>query len=242
MIKKCPKCQLEKSTLEFYKNGKNKKGFIVYSSYCKKCAKQYLKIWKLKNGIVKTPHGTPIENLIGRIFGKLEIVSYVGIKKCGDRNRHIWLCRCECGVQKEILERSLKKDNGTRSCGCISKATGKNSNAYKGHEELTGSYWNQLKYSAKKRNINFNITIEYAWGLFVEQKRKCAISGVDIYFAETRIKSLHGGNTASLDRINSNKEYLKGNVQWVHKDVNIMKQAYDQNYFISFCKKIANNN
>jgi hypothetical protein len=47
--------------------------------------------------------------------------------------------------------------------------------------------------------------------------------------------------TASLDRINSDEGYIKGNVQWVHKDINIMKNIYSSKYFIEMCKKVANN-
>ena len=46
--------------------------------------------------------------------------------------------------------------------------------------------------------------------------------------------------TASLDRIDSNKGYTKDNVQFVHKDINWMKQDFEQNKFIEYCKKVAN--
>lgn len=49
-------------------------------------------------------------------------------------------------------------------------------------------------------------------------------------------------STASLDRIDSSKPYVKDNVQWVHKVVNNMKWDFDQNEFIEWCKIIASNN
>ena len=45
-----------------------------------------------------------------------------------------------------------------------------------------------------------------------------------------------------MDRIDSTKGYIKGNVQWVHKTVNIMKNTFDNTLFINLCKKIAENN
>jgi hypothetical protein len=45
--------------------------------------------------------------------------------------------------------------------------------------------------------------------------------------------------TASLDRINSDLGYVYGNIQWIHKDINKMKNDYEQNYFILLCKKVA---
>ena len=48
--------------------------------------------------------------------------------------------------------------------------------------------------------------------------------------------------TASLDRIDSSKGYTTDNIQWVHKDINIMKNDYGNDYFIEICKKVAKNN
>ena len=48
--------------------------------------------------------------------------------------------------------------------------------------------------------------------------------------------------TASLDRIDSKLGYELNNIQWVHKDINMMKQAYTNNYFIEHCKLVAANN
>ena len=47
-------------------------------------------------------------------------------------------------------------------------------------------------------------------------------------------------NTASLDRIDSSKGYVEGNVQWVHKMINMSKQQYSQEEFIDMCKAVAN--
>lgn len=47
--------------------------------------------------------------------------------------------------------------------------------------------------------------------------------------------------TASLDRIDSSKGYLENNVQWVHKDINWMKQDYSHEEFLQYCKLIYEN-
>jgi len=54
-------------------------------------------------------------SLIGHRFYKLEVIAL------GSRNArgHVqWLCRCDCGRQKEITGRNLRS-GGTRSCGCL---------------------------------------------------------------------------------------------------------------------------
>ena len=45
--------------------------------------------------------------------------------------------------------------------------------------------------------------------------------------------------TASVDRIDSTKGYLKGNVQWVHKSINQMKSNRTDEEFIALCKAVA---
>lgn len=89
--------------------------------------------------------------------------------------------------------------------------------------------------STKTRSFEFNITMEYAWDLYLNQNKECALSGLPIKFGFTRNKN---DETALLGRINSKLGYVESNVQWVHKHVNMMKNAYSQEYFIKLCKLI----
>lgn len=104
------------------------------------------------------------------------------------------------------------------------------------YEEI---YFNDLKSierNAKNRNISFNISIEYLWELYIAQNRKCNLSRIPIKFdSECRLSD----GTASLDRISSSNGYIEGNVQWIHKDINLMKNYFNQDFFIDICKKIA---
>lgn len=109
---------------------------------------------------------------------------------------------------------------------------------WKGYEEITGDFWNKIQNSAKVRNLLFNITIQDVWELYIKQNRKCALSGVDIFFFKGYAN--RSKITASLDRIDSSKGYTKDNVQWVHKTVNNIKMNLDETVFIDWCKKIAN--
>ena len=44
---------------------------------------------------------------------------------------------------------------------------------------------------------------------------------------------------ASLDRIDPNIGYKRDNIQWVHKDINRMKQHYPEVYFVEMCGKVT---
>jgi hypothetical protein len=68
----------------------------------------------------------------------------------------------------------------------------------------------------------------------------CALSGEAITLPKNRTDFVGGGYTASLDRIDSSKGYIVGNVQWVHKDINFMKFTFSESRFIDLCKKVVN--
>jgi hypothetical protein len=70
--------------------------------------------------------------------------------------------------------------------------------------------------------------------LFKEQDYRCALTGWPIGWSE--VGSVH---TASIDRVDSDKGYVVGNVQLVHKDVNMAKQQFSQDYFVEMCKAIT---
>lgn len=141
------------------------------------------------------------------------------------------------------IDRNTSKYLG--SCGCLSLKEGSNHFLWGGYGEISSDYWRIIRYHCKRgknRIIPFEITIDYAWNLFLKQNRKCALTGIEIFFVgRSKTDSGKVRQTASLDRIDSKKGYQQGNVQWVHKDINNMKQEFDQKYFIEMCKKVAGN-
>lgn len=109
-----------------------------------------------------------------------------------------------------------------------------------GHELISKSYFSRIKRGAKDRNIKYSedITIEYLWQLFIFQDKKCAITGIDLNF-NTNLPGEKSNQNASLDRIDSSKGYEDGNVQWVDRQINLMKRDMSQEDFIELCHKIA---
>ena len=155
------------------------------------------------------------DNLIDKTFGHLKLIKIAQTEKSGKYHRWRAICNCDCGEKNvDIAIHSLGKTN---SCGCDKtgylKITGKNNSRFTGHEDISGRYWGRIKESAKTRNFEFNITIDYAWDLFLNQNKECALSGLPIKFSFTRNKN---DESASLDRIDSKLGYVEGNVQWVH--------------------------
>jgi hypothetical protein len=115
---------------------------------------------------------------------------------------------------------------------------------HSGVGDISKTLWGAYKAAAKKREIQFEISIEYGWRLFITQNRRCALSGEPITLRHGYRKANVDWKafTASLDRIDFSKGYVEGNVQWVHEDVNYIKRDMNQTEFINWCKKIGEKN
>lgn len=170
--------------------------------------------------------------LTGKFFGNVEV-----LKRLKPKGRNvIWLCKCHaCGKEFERLSVTLKPE--TKSCGCVRRQQGSKHVHWRGFGDVPGSYVTYYKNNAKKRAIAFDITGDYMWELFLHQDRKCALSGLPIRIGRKGREEV----TASLDRKDSSKGYVIGNVQWVHKHINMMKLDHDQDYFIKLCSQISFN-
>ncbi len=174
---------------------------------------------------------------IGTKFTDWEVIenNLIEIKK------HHWgvLCRCICGNEKHVRLPALM--NG-RSKGCECRAIRIRKAQVISEGELSQTLYSRYIKSAKARKIEFNVSMKYLWDLFLKQKGKCALSGLDLVLEKSIIRTKGNGNiTASPDRINSSLGYIEGNIQWVHKDVNKIKQDFDEDYFLNLCQLIINN-
>lgn len=177
------------------------------------------------------------KDLTGIKFGKLTVISLLDERK---NNNRYWVCKCECGNTKEMRASHLLKGY-SKSCGCNWHNKNKHNYNWKGYEDIPLDFFSKIKRGAESRKLEFNITIEYLWDLFIKQNKKCALSGMDLFFSETR-KNKDKSRTVSVDRIDSSNGYIEGNIQWVHKTINIMKNSLSDEGFIEFCRKVTEYN
>lgn len=186
----------------------------------------------------------PRKNLVGEDFGRWRVVAWEGCKpvvRSGvTRTFSFWLCECVCGKRRSIPQDELRKKSDDASCGCLRveklrAQSGANHRAWKGHGGINGTLWYAIQKDALRRSIPFEIGIAYAWELFRKQKAKCKLTGLPL----TLTGEGKGRGTASLDRIDNTRGYVEGNVQWLHKDINIMKHTHTTARFLELCRLVV---
>lgn len=167
-------------------------------------------------------------DLVGQKFDKLEVIEFCGMGKWG---RSKFKCKCCCGRILFIPGSGLVSGNSTKCRSCSAKECNRR---YVGEVSLT--YFSDLKNGAEERNIPFEIIQSDIWEKYLEQNRKCALSGIILTWQDG-YKGVRG--TASVDREESTIGYTKDNIQIVHKDINRMKWTHDQQYFLNICETIT---
>ena len=103
--------------------------------------------------------------------------------------------------------------------------------------------WNSVRKSAKERGWEYDLDMDWAWRLYLSQGKRCALSGLELSFPKSvySYQKTRDGN-ASLDRIDSSKGYVKGNVQWVTKLINRMKSNFSNDEFKKICTLVRDHN
>ena len=127
-------------------------------------------------------------------------------------------CRNEYSASEKVLKRK-------RELGPIQR------NKYR----LNSIFW-ASKQNAKKRNLEHNIELEYIKELFKTQKGLCYYTGKEM-FIDTREKE-NNEDSVSLDRFDSSKGYIKGNVVLCRWIVNRMKNDIDFKDFLQIVSEI----
>lgn len=140
--------------------------------------------------------------------------------------------KCDCGHEQYMTASALISTTRWFQCKHCATLESVNNLANKNGKigDLTLSMVNRIKAKAELRHINFNLSIEYLWNLFIAQNKKCAITGDDLL----SIKQ------ASLDRIDNSKGYIENNVQWTTKQANLCKHILSNEELYIFAQKVIN--
>jgi hypothetical protein len=173
-----------------------------------------------------------------------------------NNQRKMGSCTCDnCGItfkkpQSEI-NRNLKLNRRNfcnRSCSGVgnTKNFGDRLNNYdiSKHSNNCKDEFTPFRYhfrNCKKRHKDFNIDLGYIKQIWEEQKGICPFSGVELILNGYNSISKDQRYSASLDRIDSKKGYVKGNVRWVSRAINHLKNDMTDEQLIEFLNIISEN-
>lgn len=107
-----------------------------------------------------------------------------------------------------------------------------------GRDEFTGlrDFLRRAKYRDKFGDLTL-IDLKEQWE---NQKGVCPYSGIQLKLPTySKINKPKVHELASLDRVDSNKLYERGNVVFVSTPINYMKNSMSEEETVAFCKKIA---
>lgn len=102
-------------------------------------------------------------------------------------------------------------------------------------------HFNKAKQRAKKKQIEFTITLEHLKEIWDKQKGICPISGYKMFQRKncnTRVKIDFLPERASLDRIDSSKGYIVGNVRFICLIAQYAKHKFPDKDVIKFCRHV----
>lgn len=148
---------------------------------------------------------------------------------------------------QKVLDQAIKRDSMCKSCRSVmanksekrEKKLGSKNIMWKGYKDIPYAWFSRyFEREGKRYPKTGSISIEDVYDLWIRQSKKCALSGVSIGFCDDSNRT----STCSIDRIDSLKQYDIENIQLVHKHVNIMKNKFNNEYFINMCKNISNFN
>lgn len=127
----------------------------------------------------------------------------------------VWLCKCDCGNETKVIISKLR-DGFTKSCGCfkdknLKHGFGPEHGGWRGYQQVSQSFYGRIKNSARIRKIDFNISMEYLWELYIKQNGSCAFTGkkITLPISNRNFRAENNEDRASLDRIDNDKGYRK---------------------------------
>lgn len=151
--------------------------------------------------IQEKPTYSWFKDLEGKRFGRLVVLGYGGRRKRSTR----WICKCDCGVIKDIDGGALKK---AHSCGCYAREQSSIRNRKHGMDgKPEYKAWEAMR-ARCYRKTDKNYADYGGRGITVCQEWR------DSFEAFLAHVGMRPGKGFSIGRIDNDGNYEKGNVRW----------------------------
>ncbi len=182
-----------------------------------------------------------IKNESGKTYGKLTVTEQYRLTTDLKYNYAEWFCHCLCGNSKWVNGGNLRAGRAI-SCGCARK---EHPNWGQKHITVESKYFFKASFvywkdRAITKGKDFTLTIGQLDEIYNRQDGKCFYTNQKFTLA-THAKHCLLESNISLDRIDNSKGYTFDNVVMCLKMVNIARNVYTQDEFITMCRQVARN-
>lgn len=181
----------------------------------------------------------------GDKHGRLTVISHSGKDH---RNKHLWLCLCECGNEKVVVSDNLSSGK-SNSCGCLkSEFLARKGNQYGLYEDREVALL-KVQYShLKRRNKLKSFSDVISFDEFCKiSKSPCKYCGLE-YSKEIEDRlneskkqkrlSDHVLKCNGIDRVDSSKGYTVENSVSCCKYCNTAKNTMTESEFYTWIKRV----
>ncbi len=191
------------------------------------CHGATVRYWRQKFNIapVSTGQWSNFIDLTGHKYNLWTVLKLTSEK--GAKNAR-WLCRCDCGVEKEVSAPNLRS-GGSKGCGHLNEITSKCKKSEAGCNALYSRY----RWAAKKNNREFSLT---------KEQFKILTQGNCFYCNQIPSTKTPGNSWQEyiyngIDRKDSNIGYVIENCLSCCSTCNYAKQDISYQEFINWIKK-----
>lgn len=147
----------------------------------------------------------------GDVFGRLTVLRRAGYRQYASGKAVVWMCRCECGAEKEFVASNLTKGDA-QSCGClhVEQLVERSTKHGLCHTDMYHVWLMIVQRCTNPRNKDWKhyggrgITIDPRWRDFA------------VFAAEAGPGYATG---LTIDRIENDEGYKPGNTRWATRAV-----------------------
>ena len=218
---------------------------LVYSHYyrgrtfwlcrCECGVEKEVDIKSARNGTSKSCGCLNIPKLLGKEFGRLTPIKDLGFVDIGAQRKHVYLCKCSCGVEKAVYAGDLTSGN-TKSCGCYRIEVAKDKNRLPDGVASFNFLRYKYRVSAKKRSLEFSLSKEE---FSILTKSACKYCGVE------PSQSVHNNNAPApyvyngVDRVDNKVGYTKENCVPCCYVCNLAKRSMSLEEFLAWIDRLV---
>ena len=147
-------------------------------------------------------------------------------------------CRCGSIDYKRHLYLKKMKYKACKTCSRKNKYPEQRKARNHFENSIHKQWIKNIGFNLKRgeRTLKVDLNNNQLYDLLVKQNFKCNYTGLKLNVLNIFKKD----SNASIDRIDSDKDYTLDNIQWVYKPVNIMKNGFSSEDFIDICNLISN--